>query len=154
MALADAPTAVCARRTAQQTKLKDARTAFATKEPQKTRQAACLQLRLQRNPRLSSSAGSKKKKKCSTLPPVSLLPIWGIPKICLDLPCSQRRWVGVGSGAVDGGFYFHAFFPPSSCYCSALMSRPCHGSMLAFLFPESRDRIAAQLRGTGPVPLR
>lgn len=39
------------------------------------------------------------------------------------------------------------------CYCGrALTSRPCHGSMLAFLFPASRDCIAAQLGGTGPVP--
>lgn len=68
--------------------------------------------------------------------------IRGIPNICLGLPCSGLRRVGVGSSAVDGVFYFHAFSPPSSCYCrSALTSRPCHGSMLAFLFPASRDGI-------------
>lgn len=95
------------------------------------------------------------KKMFHTPPRLSGDQIRGIPKICLDLPCSNRRWVGVGSGAVDGVLYFHAFLPPSSCYCrSALMSRPCHGSMLAFLFPASRDRVEAQFRGTGPVPLR
>lgn len=50
-------------------------------------------------------------------------------------------------------FVFPFFSPPPSCYCrSTLTSRPCHGSMLAFLFLTSRDCIAAQLGGTGPVP--
>lgn len=36
------------------------------------------------------------------------------------------------------------FLPHPSCYCrGSPSSRPCHGSMLAFLFPASRDCIAA-----------
>lgn len=48
---------------------------------------------------------------------------------------------------------FRLYFSSPSCYCRrALASRLCHGSMLAFLFPASRDGIAAQVGGTGPFP--
>lgn len=59
-----------------------------------TWQSTWIQLRLYRNPRVSSSAGSKN---CSiyTPPPVRVDPRRGIPDIWLDLPCGDRggaRW--------------------------------------------------------------
>lgn len=71
------------------------------------------------------------------------------PTVC---SAEETRW---RNEAPSMGFYispFDIFSPPSSCYCNTLTSRPCHGSMLAFLFPASRDRVAAQLGGTGLVP--
>lgn len=151
MALADAPTTVRARKTSLQTKLKEARPVFATKEPLKTRQSRCLQLRLQRNPRVSSSAGSKKNVPHS--PRLSADPIRGIPNICPDLPCSNRRWVGVGSGAVDGVFYFHAFFPPRRVIavahsCRVLATDPCWHSF------SQRHVTASQHNSEARVPFR
>lgn len=70
MALADAPTTVRARKTRQQSKLKGARTASAAEEAPKTRKAACPAPRLQRNPRVSSSAGSKKMFHAPRVPPL------------------------------------------------------------------------------------
>lgn len=77
-----------------------------------------------------------------------------IPDIQLDLPCAVRRRLGGEKKRRRRLCIFVlSLFPlPSSCYCNTLTSRPCHGSMLAFLFPASRDRVAAQLGGTGLVP--
>lgn len=113
-----------------------------------TWQSAWIQLRLYRNPRVSSSAGSK-----NVLFILLRLSGWleqedpghlARPTVCSSVE---------ESSAVDGFFCSRVFFLPPSCYCrSSLTSRPCHGSMLAFLFQASRDSIAAQLGGTGPVP--
>lgn len=153
MALADAPTSLCTRKNSPRTKAKRARTAFATKNT-----VANTAKPSDYNSACKGIHGSQVRlgqKNVPHSPRVSGEQIRGIPNICVDLPCLNRRRVAVGSSAVDGVFYFDAFSPPSSCYCrSALTSRPCHGSMLVFLFPASRDRIAAQLRGTGPVRAR
>lgn len=109
--------------------------------------------RLQRNPRDSSSAGSKKM--FPTPPPRLWWPDPGDPEHLPRPTVLGAAGAAVGSSAVEGLCWCDAFSPPPPCYCrSALTSRPCHGSMLAFLFPTSRDGLAAQLRGTGPAPPR
>lgn len=57
-------------------------------------------------------------------------------------------------GAVNGSPSSGGFRSPPSCYCrGALTSRPCHGTMLAFLLPSRHVTTALHNSGgTGPVP--
>lgn len=78
---------------ARQSGINTPESALMREERPATWQSTWIQLRLYRNPRVSSSAGSKN---CSiyTPPPVRVDPRRGIPEIWLDLPCVDRGRLG------------------------------------------------------------